>query len=154
MTRCACLSVISFSFTTGAVEAFLMVCSSLASHFQGGIIFLMNMKVLLGTHLCNLGFPGSWCLQWPCCGVHILLSPPLWGLLPSSPTSSQCHLHSTIYTGVSFLPPILASHFLLPFSLKCFPSIPPLPFFFCFERSSAVLQIQSGSFIDWASTLP
>lgn len=82
-----------------------MVYSSLASYFQGGIIFLVSIIsyiwVLLGTsHLPNLGYPGSCFLQWPvwnlACGVSILLAPPSWALLPSPPlTFSQCLWHST-----------------------------------------------------------
>lgn len=129
---CTCLFVICFCFTTGAVEAFLMVCSSLTSHFQGSIIFLMNMKVLLGIlYLCSLGYPGSWCLQWPVWSLAVVSTSfchHLFGAcLPPTLTSSQFSCIAPIYTGSSFLPPILTSHFLLPFFCNASP-----PHFFLF----------------------
>lgn len=133
---CTCLFVICFCFTTGAVEAFLMVCSSLTSHFQGSIIFLMNMKVLLGIlYLCSLGYPGSWCLQWPVWSLAVVSTSfchHLFGAcLPPTLTSSQFSCIAPIYTGSSFLPPILTSHFLLPFFCNASP-----PHFFFILRGA------------------
>lgn len=106
-----------------------MVYSSLASYFQGGIIFLVSIIsyiwVLLGTsHLPDLGYPGSCFLQWPvwnlAYGVSILLAPPSWGLLPSPPLSLS--VSGTVPTYVWII--LLTSYFGFSFLLTLFFKIP------------------------------